>query len=133
MPASSRYRARITCNEGISATDSSGIFQIGEPEGEGEVEGEGEGEVEGEGEGEGELEEPEIVFSYVPAMECSTSYVHGWVENIPPSEYGLLLWVHVDGLWWGPKPNLSTITPINGAGNWAQKFLPIPRILMLTP
>ena len=121
LPASSRYRARITCNEGISATDSSGIFQIGEPEGEGEVEGEGEGEVEGEGEGEGELEEPEIVFSYVPAMECSTSYVHGWVENIPPSEYGLLLWVHVDGLWWGPKPNLSTITPINGAGNWAQK------------
>ncbi|OQB41245.1 MAG: hypothetical protein BWY09_00619 [Candidatus Hydrogenedentes bacterium ADurb.Bin179] len=139
--ASFRYQIRITCNEDTSATDLSGMFQIGNPEGEGEGEGEtpaeGEGEPEGEGEGEDEgetpaegegeeEEEPAILFSYVPALECSISYVHGRVENIPPSEYGLLLWVHVDGAWWGPKPNLSTITPINSAGNWSQQVLVEP-------
>jgi glucan 1,3-beta-glucosidase len=70
---------------------------------------------------------PEISFLSVPSPGSMQGWVSGIAEDITPTEYVVVLYIQVDGRWWGPKPYWDApLTTIRSDRFWNTTFVTYP-------
>ena len=67
--------------------------------------------------------EPSIALLSVPSPGSTQDWVAGMVEDAASPDWCVVLYVQVDGRWWGPKPTWTEpLTPIRSDGLWNATF-----------
>lgn len=67
---------------------------------------------------------PNISFLSVPPPGSPQEWVSGIVENVSPATYDVVLYIQVDGKWWGPKPTYENRTiPVRPDRFWIAQFV----------
>ncbi|KAF5063394.1 Glycosyl hydrolases family 17 [anaerobic digester metagenome] len=67
--------------------------------------------------------DPSIALLSVPSPGSTQDWVAGVVEGAVPADWCVVLYIQVDGLWWGPKPTWAEpLTPIRSDGFWNATF-----------
>jgi exo-beta-1,3-glucanase (GH17 family) len=62
---------------------------------------------------------PVIALLSVPSPGSSQDWVSGVVESAAPADHVVVVYIEVDGQWWGPKPTWADpLTPIRSDGFW---------------
>lgn len=61
-------------------------------------------------------QEPELAFNHVPPLG-SDGYLTGYAYNVNPSEYGVAVYIFVQG-WWNKPSFAQPVTPIGSNGAW---------------
>ena len=68
--------------------------------------------------------DPSIALLSVPSPGSTQDWVSGVVEGAVSDEWCVVLYVQVDGRWWGPKPTWAApLTPIRSDGFWNATFV----------
>ena len=67
---------------------------------------------------------PSVALLSVPSTGSAQDWVSGVVEEAAPADYVIVLYVEVDGYWWGPKPTWDApLTPVRSDGFWNATFV----------
>ncbi len=67
---------------------------------------------------------PSVAFLSVPSTRSAQDWVSGVVEDAAPADHVVVLYVEVDGRWWGPKPTWAQpLTPVRSDGFWNATFV----------
>ena len=67
---------------------------------------------------------PSVGFLSVPSAGSAQDWVSGVVEDAAPADHVVVLYVEVDGSWWGPKPTWAqSTTPVRSDGFWNATFV----------
>ena len=67
---------------------------------------------------------PSVAFLSVPSTGSAQDWVSGVVEEAAPADHVVVLYVEVDGRWWGPKPTWAeSTTPVRSDGFWNATFV----------
>jgi glucan 1,3-beta-glucosidase len=67
---------------------------------------------------------PSVAFLSVPSAGSAQDWVSGVVEGAAPADHVVVLYVEVDGRWWGPKPTWAeNTTSIRSDGFWNATFV----------
>jgi exo-beta-1,3-glucanase (GH17 family) len=70
------------------------------------------------------LAAPVIDLLFVPSPDSSLDWISGVVEGATPSDWAVVVYIRVDGSWWGPKPTWTEpLTPIRADGFWNATFV----------
>ncbi|NLX50431.1 MAG: hypothetical protein GXY82_11310 [Methanospirillum sp.] len=67
---------------------------------------------------------PTVVFLSVPSPGSAQDWVSGAVEDAALADHVVVVYVEVDGHWWGPKPTWDApLTPVRSDGFWNATFV----------
>ena len=67
---------------------------------------------------------PAITFTSVPALDSGGEYVSGTVNHVAPYDVFVVLYVKVNGLWYGAKPSYNKpLTSAGASGAWTTHFV----------
>ncbi len=67
--------------------------------------------------------DPSIGLLSIPPPGSTRDWVSGVVGDVDPDDWCVVLYVQVDGRWWGPKPTWAEpLTPIRSDGFWNATF-----------